>query len=60
MPIEHVVLFKLKADTPQLKKYGLMESLLALKGRFPDSSGVGGGELFCPFPGVYPRVRGAI
>lgn len=35
-PIEHVVLFKIKIDTPQLKKYGLMESLLALKDEIPE------------------------
>lgn len=34
-PIEHVVLFKLKADAPEAKKEGLMKSLLALKDVIP-------------------------
>lgn len=34
-PIEHVVLFKLKADAPETKKEGLMASLLALKDVIP-------------------------
>jgi len=35
-PIEHVVLFKIRYDVPQAKKYGLMESLLALKDEIPE------------------------
>ena len=34
-PIDHMVLFKLKADAPEAKKIGLMKSLLALQGPIP-------------------------
>lgn len=46
-PVEHVVLFKLKADAPEEKKEGLMKSLLALKESIPGLLQTSAGTNFC-------------
>lgn len=45
-PIEHVVLFKLKADAPAAKKDDLMTSLVSLKETIPGILHASAGENF--------------
>lgn len=44
--IEHVVLFKLKADAPEAKKTEMLRRLLALKDQIPGISQVSAGTNF--------------
>lgn len=45
-PIEHAVLFKLKADAPEADKVGLLKSLLALRDTIPGILHVSAGVNF--------------